>query len=73
MVQRASKVCEQVHLQSGNRPCRRVKAHSFTTGPLPQENSEIQQEAFFQASENGEHFYSTQVYREREYSARKYR
>ena len=46
MVQRTSQMREQVHLQFGNRPCRRIKAHSSTTSPFAQENNEIQQEAF---------------------------
>lgn len=73
MVQRASKMREQVHLQFGNRPCRRIKAHSSATGPFAQENNEIQQEAFIQTAEIGEYFYRTQVYRKREHSVGEYR
>ena len=46
MVQRTSEMREQVHLQFGNRPCRRIETHSSTTSPFAQENNEIQQEAF---------------------------
>lgn len=45
MVQRAPEMREQVHLQFGNRPCRRIKAHSPATSSFAQENNEIQQEA----------------------------
>lgn len=73
MVQRASKVCEQVHLQFGNRPCGRVEAYSFTAGSIAQENHKVQQEAVVQAAENGEHFYSAQVHRKREHSLGQHR
>lgn len=64
---------EQVHLQFGNRPCRRIKAHSPATSSLAQENNEIQQKALVQTSENGEYFYRTEVHRKREHSFGKYR
>lgn len=73
MVQRAFEVCEQVHLQFGNRLERRLKTHCLTTSTLAQEDNTIQQKAFVQTAKNGEHFHRTEVYREREHSLGEYR
>lgn len=62
VVQRTSKMCEQVHLQLRNRFSRRPKTHRLTSSPLAQEDKPLQQETFVQATEDGEHLNCAQVY-----------
>ena len=47
VVQRASEMREKVHLQFGNRPWRRINAHSSATSPFAQGNKKIQQQEAF--------------------------
>lgn len=68
MVQRTFEMCEQVHIQLGNRFVRWPQAYRSTTSSVAKKAPQAQQETDLSVTKDRECFYRSQIHRDREHS-----